>query len=84
MLMYSFAGITLPDSCVCRRVVDMNDFVVMMCMGGVISDGSRMATDVKATLTALLASEGGMTTSEAAAYMTTMIANKRYVQDIWS
>jgi sulfite reductase alpha subunit-like flavoprotein len=48
------------------------------------SDGARMASDVKNTLTTLLTTSGGMTSSEASSYIINMIAAKRYVQDIWS
>ena len=50
----------------------------------VCGDGSTMAKDVHNALVGILQSKGSMTPNEAAAFMTAMTKQHRYVRDIWS
>ncbi len=50
----------------------------------ICGDGASMAKDVHATLLSILEEQGGLAASAAAAHLTTMSKDGRYVRDIWS
>lgn len=50
----------------------------------VCGDGASMARDVHSALADMLVEHGGLSTEDAAAELTRMATEKRYVRDIWS
>ena len=50
----------------------------------VCGDGASMAKDVQNTFVGILESAGGLSTSDATAFLATMTQQQRYIRDIWS
>ena len=62
-----------------NQLVRAKDAHIFIC-----GDGAHMAQDVHAALLDLLVQHSGMTPSDAAAHMSTLAKQGRYVRDIWS